>query len=389
MLSARKLRIQPKRGEYLLYQGHSPFAHTMFQAPTAAGKGVLVGSTVFGNVFIGPNSEPQESKDDVSTTAAGLADILEKARRTWPDAPEEGVISTFAGLRAANADDGDFVIGAAPDVPGLFNAACVDSPGLASAPAIAEDLARDVAAFLGAAERGDFNPARTPEPLFAFADEQTRARLLAKDPDYGVVACPCYGVTRAEVRAALHGKLPVYALDAIKWRTGATMGQCQGDLCLAKIAQLVVDELGIDVQDIEKRQSGSRLGVGALPDEVAAGIDDTFDDGVYELPRAGYLIAGARPAGVFGARGLLELMAHDRLLPGRDALVWGDTDCARRAEEALTAAGAHVARLASDARILEVVGQARVEGVVVEQDGTERTLPCDTLVISRDLAHLG
>lgn len=388
MLSTHKLRIQPKRGEYLLYRAHSPFTRTMFQAPTAAGKGVLVGSTVFGNAFIGPNSVAQASKEDASTTADGMANVLDAARKTWGGAGEQGVISTFAGLRAANADGGDFVIGQAKDAPGLFNAACIDSPGLASAPAIAEELAREVGSYLKAAYRSDFNPRRQAEPLFAFADEQTKAQLLAKDPAYGVVVCACYDVTQAEVVAALRGKLPVCSLDAIKWRTGATMGQCQGSRCLARIAQLAADELGIAAHDIEKRRAGSALGVGEVAPEVAAGISVEFDEGVYELPRASYLIPGARPVGVWSARDVLELMAHDRMLPGNNVVIWGNTSYAQHATDALRAAGATVTRIDDDARIAQIVGHARIEGVLVERNGAKQIIACDALVISHDLTHV-
>ena len=134
LVSAHKLRIVPRRGEYLLYdtdQGGA-FSHTVFQAPSRAGKGVLVTPTVHGNLLVGPNAVEQGSKEDVSTSAEGLAFVLEAARRTWPDAGTRGVIANFAGLRASCAE-GDFVIGQPDDAPGFFNVACFDSPGLTTA----------------------------------------------------------------------------------------------------------------------------------------------------------------------------------------------------------------------------------------------------------------
>lgn len=385
MLSSHKLKIQPKRGEYLLYQAHSPFTRTMFQAPTAAGKGVLVGQTVFGNAFIGPNSVPQKSRSDVSTTTDGVAEILEKAQKTWPAASEKGVISTFAGLRASNADNGDFVIGQAKDVSGLFNAACIDSPGLASAPAIAEDLASGIADYLKASPRDNFNPVRQTRPLYNFADDETKARLLSEDPAYGIEVCSCYGVAQAEVVSALHGKLPVYSLDAIKWRTGAMMGQCQGGRCTARIARLVADELDIEVPDIEKRLAKSWLGVKKLAPAAGQGIDASFDEAVYELPRAGYLICGTRPAGVYSARAVLELLANDGVLPGQNVVIWGKTELAQRVADALGVLGVTVKRLEDSEKVIEVLGEARVEGVKIEDGGDVREQRCDALVISMDL----
>lgn len=82
MVGAPRLRIIPIKGEYALYDTvyGSVFSHTMFQVPSRAGKGVLVSPTVHGNLFIGPNSHPQTSKEDRATSREGLAEIKQKAR---------------------------------------------------------------------------------------------------------------------------------------------------------------------------------------------------------------------------------------------------------------------------------------------------------------------
>ena len=389
LVSSKRLHITAKRGEYLLYEGHSPFSHVMFQAPTDKGKGVLVGSTVFGNAFIGPNAVEQKSREDVSTTAEGLAEVLDKAARTWPGVSSDHVISTFAGLRATNTDTDDFVIGEATDAPGFFNAACIDSPGLASAPAIAQDLAAQVAKYLGAGKKNSFNPKRTASVPFAYADEETKAELLEKDPDYGVTVCSCYGVTRAEIVKALHGKLPVTTVDALKWRTGATMGACQGGKCLARVAKLIVQEAKLDSVDIQKRASGSTLGVETVGKKFALSISPSADDDTVEKPRASYLIPGARCAGVYTAREALELMAYDRLLVGENVLVWGETEIADRASDALANAGAHVKRLDQDLQITGIFGSPRIESVTcTDAAGDKLTYRCDALVISHDMIEL-
>ena len=120
-MSAHRLRIAARRGEYCLYDSeYGPlFSHTVFQAPSSAGKGVLVTPTVHGNLLVGPNAVEQGSKEDVSTSAEGLAFVLEAARRTWPEAGTRGVIANFAGLRASCAE-GDFVIGCL-----LYTSRCV------------------------------------------------------------------------------------------------------------------------------------------------------------------------------------------------------------------------------------------------------------------------
>lgn len=127
MVSGKRFSITPRRGEYYLYDTEyaTTFEHTMFQVPGPLGKGVLVTPTIHGNMLIGPNSVSQASKTDLSTTQEGLADIVERARRTWPAASPRGAITNFAGLRAAG-ESGDFVIGEAADAPGFFNIAWPD-----------------------------------------------------------------------------------------------------------------------------------------------------------------------------------------------------------------------------------------------------------------------
>ena len=269
MVSGERFSITPRRGEYYLYDTEyaTTFGHTMFQVPGPLGKGVLVTPTIHGNMLIGPNSVSQASKTDLSTTQEGLADIVERARRTWPAASPRGAITNFAGLRAAG-ESGDFVIGEAADAPGFFNIACFESPGLTSAPAAATFIASQVAARLGAGGNPSFNPRRAPQlPFTAMTDEQ-RERAIASDPAFGHVVCRCCEVTEAEVVRALHGPLPVLSLDAIKWRTGATMGRCHGGFCSPELVEIMSRELGCAPGAIDKRLAGSRMIASARADYV-------------------------------------------------------------------------------------------------------------------------
>ena len=262
LISEHKIEITPVKGEYLLYHNAlaGTFRHSVFQAPVDDGKGVLVSPVVFGNIFIGPNASPTPDKEDLSTTEEGQHEVLERARRIWPEASTERVIANYAGLRARDASGaGDFIVGEAPDVPGFFNAACIDSPGLASAPAIAADLACMVADRLGAGANADFDPVRIPAPLLVMMDDESKAKLVAENPLYGVPVCKCCHVSEGELVDALHRALPIKSLDALKWRTGATMGPCHGGRCTARIMQIMQRELSIGADDVQKRLQGSEL----------------------------------------------------------------------------------------------------------------------------------
>lgn len=444
LVSERKIGISPVKGEYLLYHNAlaGTFRRTIFQVPSARGKGVLVSPVVFGNIFIGPNAEPVASKDDLSTTEEGQREVLERSKRTWPAVSVDDVIATYAGIRACDASGaGDFIIGESPDVPGLFNAACIDSPGLASSPAIAVDFARMVADRLGVGENDDFNPVRVPAPLLAMMPDEAKEKLVAENPLYGVLVCKCCHVSEGELVEALHRALPVKSLDALKWRTGATMGPCHGGRCTARIAEIMQRELGVSAHDIQKRQQGSNLTVveqarpsrsearfatedGAV-EEAGRSVSPAAVQRCYELARelradldardmrevgSGSLgITGTRPSGVYSALQALELLGTTGCLPGYKAVVWGTHDLVLRAAVALADAGVAIERvLDSDeapaepsgaslllgelaergvavqcrSRVTAVSGADRLESVLVDCEGAHELIPCDLLIAS-------
>ena len=343
MVSGKRFSITPRRGEYYLYDTEyaTTFEHTMFQVPGPLGKGVLVTPTIHGNMLIGPNSVSQASKTDLSTTQEGLADIVERARRTWPAASPRGAITNFAGLRAAG-ESGDFVIGEATDAPGFFNIACFESPGLTSAPAVATSIASQVAARLGADGNPSFNPRRAPQlPFTAMTDEQ-RERAIESDPAFGHVVCRCCEVTEAEVVRALHGPLPVLSLDAIKWRTGATMGRCHGGFCSPELVEIMSRELGCAPDAIDKRLAGSRMIASARADYV-------------ELAREGGNPSKGKAREEAGAR-RSELGAPARIEDSFDVVVIGGG--------AAGMAAAASARRAGAARVAMVDREERPGGVL-------------------------
>lgn len=305
LVSGRKLEITPVRGDYILYESSlgSLFRHTVFQVPGPAGKGVLVSPTVHGNLFIGPNAVPQQSKENLGTTREGLDFIVDRARRTWPDCSTRGQITNFAGLRASGASR-DFVVGEAPDAPRFFNAACIDSPGLTSAPAIAEDLAQQIAEVLAVGENPLFDPIRRPRPLLVMMDEAGVERAIAEDSAWGNIVCSCCKVSEGEIIAALRGPLPVLSLDALKWRCGAMMGECHGGFCAPKILRIVCCELGCRPEEVDKRLRGSWMVASSRPDYVETAQTEGSAASALAPAQAAYDVAvvGAGAAGMAAAK---------------------------------------------------------------------------------------
>ncbi|ACV21686.1 L-2-hydroxyglutarate oxidase LhgO [Slackia heliotrinireducens] len=263
MVSAEHFEITPRIGEYHLMDTEfgGAFSHTVFQTPTANGKGVLITPTTGGNLLVGPDAIRRERLDDTATDTAGLEAVLAAARKTWPDLPR-GFITNFAGTRSSCLEHPDFILGEPSDAPGFFNIGGFDSPGLTAAPAVGREYARVIAERLHAEPNPDFNPNRTPAPRFNRADRAEQARLAAEDPAFGHVVCRCECVTEGDIVAAVHSPVPALTADAVKWRTRAGMGRCQGGFCLPQVASIIARERGIDATDVAKSAPGSWIALG-------------------------------------------------------------------------------------------------------------------------------
>ncbi|MBE6969053.1 MAG: NAD(P)/FAD-dependent oxidoreductase [Ruminococcaceae bacterium] len=269
MVSDDKCRIVPRRGEYTLLDKKcgALVSRTVFQLPTAMGKGVLVTPTVHGNILVGPTAEDIGDPADTATTAEGLAKLRSAAVRSVPDLPLKSSITAFSGLRAHLDGEDDFILGFA--APGFLDLLGIESPGLSASPAIGQWAAEQCAAHLGAATRKDYKPGRpTPIRIHELSFEE-RAALIEKDGAYGQIVCRCEGVTEGEIRDAIRRTPGAKSLDGVKRRTRAGMGRCQGGFCAARVMEILADELGTDPLSLTKSGGESLLLRGTLREEDA------------------------------------------------------------------------------------------------------------------------
>jgi glycerol-3-phosphate dehydrogenase len=279
MVSADKMEIIPRRGEYCLFDHEvgETVDHTIFQQPTSMGKGVLVTPTIHGNLMIGPTSVDIDDKEGVNTTAEGLDVIMKKASVSIREVPYRKVITSFAGLRA-HEKNGDFIIGEVKDAPGFIDVAAIDSPGLSSCPAIGKmvgDMFRDK---LHLQEKDHWKATRKGilKPSSLSTDELNE--LIKREPAYGQMICRCESVTEGEIIDAVRRPLGARSLDGIKRRTRTGMGRCQAGFCSPKVMGLLHRELGIDMDKIRKSDAGSNI-VSERTKSASAG-----PDGVGKVP---------------------------------------------------------------------------------------------------------
>lgn len=268
MVGDKSFTIHPRQGQYLiLRRGDGEMVnHVVFQTPTKKGKGILVTATYWGNLMIGPNSEEIPDREDVSTDRQILKYIVDTARRSIPDFKLSHVIRSFSGIRATS-DSKEFIINEAP-IGGFINAAGIDSPGLTSSPAIALKVAALLrGAGLRMEEDPDFDPYRpqinAPAPLQPIKEVQELIELPEGNPER--VVCRCEQIREKTIVDALNRGIPIKSLDAVKRRTRAGMGPCQGNFCGPRVRRLIARETGIGEDEVLPRSSGS----GILPERVS------------------------------------------------------------------------------------------------------------------------
>lgn len=252
--------LTPRKGEYLIFDSRAVQCNNvLFPVPGIVGKGTLVSTTTHGNVMIGPSATGC-SPDDHSTTRGGLDSILENARRLIPALDPRGIIAQFAGIRATLMPHKDFVIETGGTGDHVVHISGIDSPGLVSAPAIA-DLAVSYLSQKGLPLEN--NPSsvmeRTPPPRFRELSHREKAELVARDPAYGRIVCRCEEVTEGDVLAAINGPLPARTIDALKRRTWLSTGRCQGTFDHPRVIEILCRETGQDIRAVSKKGRGSEL----------------------------------------------------------------------------------------------------------------------------------
>ena len=262
VLGNNSINIVARKGEYCLLDKKCGGLtdKTLFQLPSNMGKGVLVAPTTHGNIIVGPTANDIPCKDDVDTTFDGLNTAFNTAMLSVPTLARRNIITQFAGLRA-HSTAGDFIIGES-EISNFYNVAGIESPGLSAAPAIAVDVAVEVAAKLGAEKKTDFISKRKGIPCFAHMSDSEREKLIASNPLYGKIVCRCENVTEGEIVDSIRRPLGATDLDGVKRRTRAGMGRCQMGFCTPRVMEILSRELGKDMTEITKFGKGSHIVVG-------------------------------------------------------------------------------------------------------------------------------
>lgn len=209
---------------------------------------------------MGPSAMEIPDKEDKSTDPKNLSYAMGRG----DDHIQYGdVIRFFAGSRPADYKE-DFFIEMSEVTDGFINVGAIQSPGLASAPAIAkmvEGILTDHAKAHGHPIQKDpnWNPKHEEKPVFRRMSREEQDALIQKDPAYGKIICRCEGITEGEILQAIHSSVPPTSVDGVKRRTRAGMGRCQGGFCQPRVLEILAREQDRDWTDITLKGKGSNI----------------------------------------------------------------------------------------------------------------------------------
>jgi len=269
MVSSDKFKIIPRFGAHLIMDREyikwvdTTITQTPAELPSGGHtKGMGIMPSADGTVILGCDAEDYTDPDDVATTARSIDRIVSYFKTFWkylpisaayPEFPVEGVINAYGGLRP-HPDRDDYIIGEAPDAPGFINAAGIESPGLTAGPAIGEHLADLAVEKLSAQKNEHYLPGREVLKPFREMNEEERKEAIRRNPDYAKIVCRCEQVTEAEIRDAIRRPVGARSVNAVKMRTRAGMGRCQGGFCQSRVVEILCEELHLT--PLEVTQSG-------------------------------------------------------------------------------------------------------------------------------------
>jgi len=267
----RFFTIHPRKGETVIFDKSYQPVRTVFAPVSVAAesqeskytKGGGIIPTTDGNLQFGPTAVEVCDREDVSTTAEGcdylfdrFAPLLERLKPDY-EKPEKGkIIAQFAGCRAATYKE-DFIIEPSKKVRGLVHVAGIQSPGLASTPAIAERVKEIVREERHPSVNDKFNPVRKKQVRFSELSLKEQDELIRANPRYGHIVCRCENVSEEEVVRALNGEIAAKSLDGVKRRTRAGQGRCQGGFCMPRIVEIASREMNVGKEHVTKSEGKS------------------------------------------------------------------------------------------------------------------------------------
>ena len=252
--------ITPRKGQYFVLDHFDLnfVKHTLFMVPSDKGKGVLVTPTTSGNYLIGPSSDFVDDKQDLSTTKDILDSVRSQASRIIENIPYANLIRQYSGLRAVSST-GDFIIEHSKVSKNLINVAGIQSPGLASCPAIALKVVELLKECMPLNANEEFNPIRRKVYRLKEMSLEDKNKLISENPQFGHIVCRCEKISEGEIVDCIHRNCGATTVKGVKKRCRPGFGKCQGAMCEASVIKILARELKKDESEILYSENGSNI----------------------------------------------------------------------------------------------------------------------------------
>jgi glycerol-3-phosphate dehydrogenase len=129
--------------------------------PEGVSLGVHLTKTLWGSVLLGPTARYLDDKNDYERDREPAEEFARGAQLLLPGLEPADLVQAYSGIRAklmpppnsrpvhaAKSSVADFIIQRDPQFPSVIHLIGIESPGLTSAPSIAEHVTELVAEFL-------------------------------------------------------------------------------------------------------------------------------------------------------------------------------------------------------------------------------------------------
>jgi L-2-hydroxyglutarate oxidase LhgO len=142
-------RIPPKhwaKGNYFKLQGRTPFTRLIYPIPVQGGLGVHLTLDLQGQAKFGPDVEWVDTLD-YRVDQSRAQSFYSEVRRYWPGLPDNALVADYAGIRPKLSGPHDAARDFEIDGPaghglaGLVHLFGIESPGITSSLALAEEVA--------------------------------------------------------------------------------------------------------------------------------------------------------------------------------------------------------------------------------------------------------
>lgn len=158
LLGPRPWRIYPVRGEYCEIRGPKAALVNNLVYPLPHSDGLTLGlhftKTLWGTTLLGPTARYVEGKENYERDRMAVSEFAADGKTLVPEIEEQDLQLAYTGLRPKLVPPGgqgiaDFVIEPDREFPQVIQLVGIESPGLTSAPAIAQHVAQLVGEVFG------------------------------------------------------------------------------------------------------------------------------------------------------------------------------------------------------------------------------------------------